>query len=83
MAVELGWVVKPSNGWYSRSILNTETGEMETEERKFRAKETNSIEFWKPLLTNDKFNEAINDHYKLGQVISDEAVDKEIEDMLA
>lgn len=83
LAIELGWVVSPSKGWYSRSIMNTETGEMETEERKFRAKETNSVDFWRPLLTNDKFNEAINEHYQLGQVISDEAVDKEVEDMLA
>lgn len=83
LAVELGWVVKPSNGWYSRAILNEETGEMEVEDRKVRAKDTDSIDFWKPLLTNEHFQKAINDHYQLGQIISDEAVDKEIEDMLA
>lgn len=83
LAVELGWVVKPSNGWYSRAILNEETGEMEVEDRKVRAKDTDSVEFWKPLLTNEHFQKAINDHYQLGQIISDEAVDKEIEDMLA
>lgn len=82
MAVELGWVIKPSNGWYSRASLDTETGELVPEDKKWRAKETSCVEFWKPLFASEGFQQAIRDHYQLGQMVNDEAVDKEIEDML-
>lgn len=83
MAIELGWVVSPSKGWYSRQFIDGETGEVGFEERKWRAKDTNCVEFWKPLLTSEGFQQAIRDHYQLGQIVSDEAVDKEVADMLA
>lgn len=83
MAMDLGWVVTPTKGWYSRSIIDADTGEVEVEEKKWRAKETNTAEFWKPILTNAAFQEAVRQHTQLGQMVNDESVDKEIEDMLA
>lgn len=83
MAMDLGWVVTPTKGWYSRSIIDAETGEVEVEEKKWRARDTNSIDFWKPILTNTAFQEAVRQHTQLGQLVSDEEIDQEIEDMLS
>jgi RecA/RadA recombinase len=60
IALEAGFVVKPSNGWYSR--VDTETGEVE--ERKWRFKDTDTDEFWSKLLTSTKFNEWIKNNYQ-------------------
>lgn len=70
IALELGWVKKPSNGWYSR--VDQETGEIEA--KKFREKETHSNEFWAPLITNKQFQEAVAARYSVssGKLIVDE-----------
>lgn len=62
IAMELGFVRKPSQGWYSR--VNTETGEVEN--ARFREKDTNTAEFWKPILSNKQFHEAIKNKFMLG-----------------
>jgi len=61
IAVEGNFVVKPAMGWYSR--VDMETGEIE--EKKYRAKETNTEEFWKPVMQNPKFNKYIMERYSL------------------
>lgn len=61
IAVEGNFVVKPSMGWYSR--VNFDTGEVE--DQKYRAKDTNSEQFWTPILQNPKFNEYIMKKYSL------------------
>jgi RecA/RadA recombinase len=68
-----GHVVKPSNGWYSR--VNTETGEVE--DKKFRAKETFTKDFWLPILTDKTFADYIKDKYQVsnGNIVSDEEVE--------
>lgn len=58
-AVASGDVVKPSNGWYSR--VDAETGEVE--EKKFRAVDTNTQEFWEPVLKNPHFRKWIEDTF--------------------
>jgi hypothetical protein len=65
--------VKPSNGWYSR--VNTETGEVE--DKKFRAKETFTKDFWLPILTDKTFADYIKDKYQVsnGNIVSDEEVE--------
>lgn len=68
IALELGFVVKPSNGWYQR--VDPETGEVQ--ERKYRAKDTDSAEFWEPLLSSKEFASAIEKHYRLNVVNNDE-----------
>lgn len=62
IALELGWVKKPSNGWYSR--VDQETGEIEA--RKFREKDTHTDEFWQPLITNSAFGDAVAARYSIG-----------------
>lgn len=82
MAVELGFVVKPKNGWYARAFLNKETGEMVSEEKNWRIKATDSVEFWSPLFKHEAFREAIINKYKLGVINSDAAIDDAVEDMI-
>jgi hypothetical protein len=73
IALVSGHVVKPSNGWYSR--VNTETGEVE--DKKFRAKETFTKDFWLPILTDKTFADYIKDKYQVsnGNIVSDEEVE--------
>ncbi len=72
MAIESGHVVKPSNGWYSR--VNTTTGEVE--EKKFRIKDTDTKEFWLPVLGDPTFQEWIKQNYQIanGAIMSDDEV---------
>ena len=72
MAIESGHVVKPSNGWYSR--VNTTTGEVE--EKKFRIKDTDSKEFWLPVLSDPTFQDWIKQNYQIanGSIMSDDEV---------
>ena len=64
LAELLGWVKKPSKGWYSR--VDVSTGEIE--EKKFREADTNSKEFWDPILKDKKFHEAVESKYQLATV---------------
>ena len=72
MATESGHVVKPSNGWYSR--VNMTTGEVE--DKKFRIKETDTKEFWLPVLGDPTFQEWIKQNYQIanGAIMSDDEV---------
>ena len=72
MATESGHVVKPSNGWYSR--VNTTTGEVE--EKKFRIKDTDTKEFWLPVLGDPTFQDWIKQNYQIanGSIMSDDEV---------
>ena len=76
IALELGFVTKPSNGWYSR--VNITTGEVE--EKKYRLKETNTKDFWDSILNSKNFKDAIYNRYAIssGAIISDEEIDTEI-----
>lgn len=79
IAIELGAVKKPSNGWYSRVDLST--GEIE--DKKWRIKDTESKEFWSPVLTSQEFNKLIEDRYMMSKsIISDEAMDNSVNKML-
>ena len=63
LAIDVGLVVKPSQGWYSK--VNQETGEIE--DKKYREKETNNREFWKDIISNEKFNIFIEEKYQLSK----------------
>lgn len=82
MATELGFVVKPKAGWYSRSYLDEETGEMLQEEKSWRAKATDDVEFWAPLFKHKPFRDAIEVKYKLGAISSIKEVDDAVADLL-
>jgi RecA/RadA recombinase len=66
VALESGHVIKPSNGWYSRSMV--------TEDRKWRKKETDCKEFWFPIITSKSFNDYIKTTYQVsnGNIIKDD-----------
>ena len=80
MAIESGHVVKPSNGWYQK--VNPTTGEM-VPEAKVRLKDTQTKEFWLPILQDKTFSDWIRNRYTIGAVdmmtaeVSDEDIEKE------
>jgi len=75
IALEGGFVVKPSNGWYSHK----------NSEKKLRLKDTYTKEFWMPVLSNKDFREYIEKTYRiagttmLNSNISINELDKEFE----
>jgi len=64
MALDSGHVIKPANGWYQK--VDMETGE--EIEGKFRAKDTNTKEFWIPILQDKTFAEYIDKRYSISNV---------------
>lgn len=75
MAMESGHVIKPSNGWYSR--VNKETGEIE--DHKFRAAQSDTKEFWLPILQSSSFQQWVKEKYQVanGSILTDEDIEKE------
>lgn len=61
IALDSGLVIKPSNGWYSR--VDVTTGEVE--DKKWRVKDTDTKEFWMPLITSKKFQDYVKDKYQI------------------
>jgi RecA/RadA recombinase len=61
VALESGHVIKPSNGWYSK--VNKDTGEIE--DKKYREKETDTKDFWLPIITSKSFREFVENKYKV------------------
>jgi RecA/RadA recombinase len=61
IAIESGHVIKPSMGWYSR--VNGETGEIE--EKKWRAKDMDSKDFWMDVLTDKTFTDWVKKRYQV------------------
>ena len=55
VAMEGGFVVKPSNGWYA----------YKGSEKKYRQKDTYTKEFWMPILTSKEFRDYIESRYKI------------------
>lgn len=82
MAQELGFVVKPKNGWYAKAFLNKETGEFVVEDKNYREAQTNSVDFWGPIFKHEPFREAIERRYQLGRIGSNEEVDKEVDNLI-
>jgi RecA/RadA recombinase len=56
VALAGGYVVKPSNGWYSRN----------GEDRKFRQKETLEEDFWTPIFANTDFKDFLKKQFQIG-----------------
>lgn len=79
IALESGHVIKPSNGWYSQ--VNQETGVVE--DKKYRLKDTDTKEFWMPLLTQKSFYDYIKNKYSMGQsdMVQSDDLDKALEEL--
>jgi len=74
VALEGGFVTKPSNGWYSKA----------GSDEKVRLKDTNTKEFWIPILADKKFQDYVEKRYKnsgtgglLAQDLSIEDIEEE------
>ena len=61
LALESGHVIKPSNGWYSKVDKNTG----EVNEKKYRIKDTDTKDFWLPILKEKTFRDFIEDKYRV------------------
>lgn len=74
LAIDIGAVVKPSMGWYSR--VDLASGEIEA--KKWRAKDTDCGEFWDEVLANLDFRKKVEARYMLaGGEINDEESEDE------
>lgn len=79
VAMEGGFVVKPSNGWYAHK----------GQEKKYRQKDTYTKEFWMPILTSKEFRDYIESRYKIAgtdmlqQQMSTEQLGEEFENASA
>jgi RecA/RadA recombinase len=76
IAMESGHIIKPSNGWYSR--VTVETGEIE--DKKWRQKDTDSKDFWMPVVSTKSFQDFIKAKYQVSNttLITDEELEEEI-----
>jgi hypothetical protein len=72
VALEGGFVVKPSNGWYS----------LKGEEKKYRKADTYTKEFWMPVLTSKDFRDFIENRYQMatGDLMSSSFDDVDLEE---
>jgi RecA/RadA recombinase len=75
IALESGHVVKPSNGWYSKVDADGVI-----EDKKYRLKETDTKEFWMPILKQQSFYEFVKNKYQVAhsEILKDEDIDVEL-----
>ena len=76
IALESGHVIKPSNGWYQK--VDKETGEME--DKKYRIKDTDTKDFWMPILKKQSFVDFVKAKYQVssGDILKDEDIAAEL-----
>jgi RecA/RadA recombinase len=60
IALDSGHVVKPSNGWYSKVDADGVIGD-----KKYRIKETDTSEFWLPILKQKSFQDYVQTTYQI------------------
>jgi len=70
IALESGHVIKPSNGWYSKVDLQSGV----IEDKKYRIKDTDSKDFWLPILKQKSFQDFIQNKYQIanGSIMQDD-----------
>lgn len=75
VALQGGFVYKPSNGWYSRK----------DEEQKYRQKDTYTKEFWLPILSSKEFQSFIESTYRISSsdLMASELTSEAIEEEFA
>lgn len=66
IALKLGYVEKPKQGWFTHSGVS----------KNYRRKESSCAEFWDSILNDENFKKDVEDYYKLGSL---QPVAKEIE----
>jgi RecA/RadA recombinase len=60
IALDSGHVIKPSNGWYSKVDSDGVIGD-----KKYRIKETDTSEFWLPILKQKSFQDYVQTTYQI------------------
>jgi hypothetical protein len=77
IALEGGFVTKPSNGWFAK--VNRETGEIG---EKKRMADTLNGEFWDSILTNAEFKEYVKSKFAIsyGSLLEEDTVLGEADD---
>jgi RecA/RadA recombinase len=58
IAEAIGYVEKPKNGWFTRPLFDNG--------KNWRRKDTNTAEFWDPLLANEGFKKKVEQMFSLG-----------------
>jgi RecA/RadA recombinase len=78
VAMESGHVVKPSNGWYSKVDADGVI-----EDKKYRIKETDTADFWTPILNQQSFKDWIKNRYNIGttDMIKDDEISSKFSDI--
>jgi RecA/RadA recombinase len=76
LAIESGHVVKPSNGWYAKVDADGVI-----EDKKYRIKETDTKEFWLPILKQKTFQDFIENKYRVasGNIMNYDDVEETFE----
>ena len=76
IALESGHVIKPSNGWYQK--VDVETGVVD--EKKYRLKETDTKDFWMPILKQSSFYNYVKNKYQVAatDILKDEDIEEEL-----
>jgi len=71
LALDTGHVTKPKVGWYTRPHLS--------DDKSWRKDQTNSPEFWLPILKNTDFAEKVREQFQLaaGDMMSQTRYDQE------
>ena len=60
IAIDSGHVIKPSNGWYSKVDADGVI-----EDKKYRIKETDTSDFWLPILKQKTFQDFVQNTYQI------------------
>lgn len=74
IALELGAVTKPKQGWYTRPCV--------TDDKNWRAKDTNTGEFWIPVFAKTDFDAQIQKMFKLPANAAKNLMEDSIDDIL-
>jgi RecA/RadA recombinase len=72
IALDSGHVVKPSNGWYSKVDADGVI-----EDKKYRIKETDTSDFWLPILKQKTFQDFVQNTYQIasGNIMQDDVAE--------
>lgn len=63
MLIDLGFIIKPSNGFYQ--LIDPETGELQDDGKKYRLRKIENAEKLGPILSSEQFKKKIQEKYLL------------------
>ena len=77
IALEGNFVTKPSNGWYAK--VDQDTGEV-LDKKRFA--DTQTEEFWKDILVDERFKEFVRKKYEItySSIMGQDVIQEETDD---